>query len=282
MTRVDIWGLDAGNFAQGQIIWSALNAIRPAKTAPPSLIDLSKLRLMRPYTVAAIAALGSMSDNKADLVLPDTQDARDYVLRVGLGDFFRVGEASPLSASPRAVGVRRLQMPSSTFADEITTVWEREFGSLPSGLRPRLANHLDEMIRNALAHAGSTIGCIVAAQVYPRTKTVEIAILDVGQTIRTHLVKNPLHKHIPTDDAAIIHATGEGVSGTLSGTLNALGEPNSGIGLFELRQYCECGGGEVTIVSGNAMVTFQEGAIPLVQHVAGGFPGCLVNIRFFV
>ncbi len=282
MSRVRIWGTDAGDFVGGRLIWSALKALAPAKAQPPTEVDLSDLALVRPYAIAALAAIGCLSRRKARIVLPLTHDSRDYVVRNGLLEFFDSTDAGKLSPSPRAIPVRQLERVSATFADEITRVWESEFGGMPGGLRPRLADHLDEIVRNALSHARSPIGCVVAAQAYPSRSLIEIAVLDLGQTIRGHLAQNPLHASIKNDRDAIILATGEGVTGTRAGALNELGEPNSGIGLFELRHYCESGGGEVTIASGDAMVTFLEGKAPVASDFLGGFPGCLVAIRFFV
>jgi hypothetical protein len=279
---LEVWGPDAGDFPGRRVIWSALNALAPAKSAPLTEIDLSRLEHVRPYTLATLAALGALSDGKARLTLPKTHAARDYVVRSGLVDFFVAPEAVELERSRRTVPVRQLTSVSPTFADEITSAWEREFNSMPSALRRAFANHLDEVIRNALSHSESPIGCIVAAQVYPTEGFVEVAILDLGITIKRHLTLNPEHSWIHSDEEAIIRATREGTTGTPPGMLNRLGEPNSGVGLFELRQYCEAGGGTFTIASGMSHVSFEQRGEPLVLPFSGGFPGCLVNIRFRV
>lgn len=280
MTMVEVWGGDAGDFVGGTLVWSALNAIGPAKSMSPSRVDLSRLEHARPYTVATIAALGELSENQAELVLPVTQQARDFVLRSGIPDHFVCMESVELARSPRNVPVKHLERVSSTFADEISRVWEAEFGGMPAGLRPQLAGHLDELMLNALSHAESPIGCIVAAQAYPSARCVELAVLDVGQTIRGHLAKSAAYSGISDDAQAVIKATEEGVTGTPAGKLNRLGDPNSGVGLYELRRYCEAGGGELSIVSGGAIVTFVRSSVPIIRPFAGGFPGCLVNVRF--
>lgn len=282
MTEVRVWGADAGDFVGGRLIWSALNSLRPARSAPPTVVDLRDLLLVRPYALAAIAGLGCLAQRRARLVLPLTQDSRDYVVRSGLLEFFECPEAVGLAASPRIVPVRQLLKPSSTFADEMASAWEREFGGLPVGLRGRLADHLDEVIRNALSHAESPIGCVVAGTVYPASRLIELCVLDMGQTIRGHLTKNPMHARVRTDHDAIVLATVEGVTGTPPGQVNRLGEPNSGVGLYELRQYCESGGGDLTIVSGDSITTFRAGGEPAHGHFAGGLPGSLVNARFLV
>lgn len=279
---VRIWGVDAGDFVGGNAVWSVLNALKPAKKAPPEIVDLSELLLARPYCTAAIAALGLLAEGSARLVLPDTHEARDYVVRSGLIEFYAGMQDLGFAESPRSARVRRLESVSPTFSDEISEAWEREFGGMPAGLRPLLANHLDEMILNALSHSDSAIGCVVEAQVYPKVPSVEIAVLDLGQTILGHMSKAIEHADVASDQDAIIRATGEGVTGTAPGQVNKLGDPNSGIGLFELRDYCESGGGEFTIISGDAIVTFGREPEPVVRLFAGGFPGCLVSMQFNV
>ncbi len=263
-------------------MWSALNALGPAKFDPPDHVDLTGLRHARPYTVATVTALGRLSMGQAKLTLPSTHNARDFVIRSGITAHFVCDEAVPLSPSPRNVPVMHLESVSSTFADDVSRVWESEFRGMPAGLRPTLAGHLDELMLNALSHAESPIGCIVAAQAYPSSPSVELAVLDLGQTVRGHLSSNRLYSTISEDAEAIIKATEEGVTGTPAGALNRLGDPNSGVGLFELRQYCEAGGGELAIVSGTAIVNFGRERSPISTRFAGGFPGCLVSVRFRV
>lgn len=282
MNRLRIYGADAGDFTGGRLIWNALNGLRPAKSLPFDEVDLADVQLLRPYSLATIAVLGALAGRQARLILPSTQDARDYVVRSGLTSFFIGGEDVALGKSRRIVPVRQIDRIDPAFADEVTLAWEQEFGGMPAGLRPRFADHLDEIIRNALAHSESTVGCVVAATVYPLKRHVELCVLDVGQSVRVHLTRNPKHAAYATDADAIVGATGEGVSGTLPGTLNLLGEPNSGVGLFDLRQYCESGGGELTIASGEAMVTFGIHNSPEIRHFAGGLPGCLINAKFFM
>jgi len=64
--------------------------------------------------------------------------------------------------------------------------------------------------------------------------------------------------------------------------VNSLGDPNSGVGLYELREYCESGNGELSIASGEDMVIFGRDSEPVERAFAGGFPGCLVSVKFWV
>ena len=119
----------------------------------------------------------------------------------------------------------------------------------------------------------------MVGQAFPTKHTVEIAVLDLGQTIRGHLTSNPEHEGITTDQEAILLATEEGVTGTVFH--NRWGEVNSGVGLFELRTYCESGGGRMALLSGGSYLTFGSENSAAVHRFNGHFTGCLVNIQFF-
>ncbi len=152
---------------------------------------------------------------------------------------------------------------------------------LPAGVFPRIAAHLDEIITNALTHAVSPIDCLVAGQAFDGTGKVEIAILDLGIGIRGHLTRHPKYASVKTDREAIDKATQEGVTGTLPGKLNMRNQPNSGAGLWELREYCHHGGGEMTILSGYDWLTYSNCQKAIHGRLRQEFRGCLVNIRFF-
>ena len=156
-------------------------------------------------------------------------------------------------------------------------VWENQANGFPPGLIQELATHLDEVILNSLTHAESPVGCVVCGQAFPQREIVEVAVIDLGQTIRGHL-SNLARYATYNDERAILAAVQEGVTGTVG--LNRFDEPNSGVGLFELVNYCERGGGELAILSGRSFVTFGYGEQPLTHRFRGGFPGTLVNVRF--
>lgn len=169
------------------------------------------------------------------------------------------------------VPVQQLSNGPGDFSDLATRAWENELGGVPAGVRPRLADSLDEVILNAVQHSQSAIGCIVAGQAFPRTKRVEACVLDTGIGIPEHLARAGIRA--ASDAEYIVLATEEGVTGT-SGTLN------SGVGLYELRSFVEAGGGVMTILSGQAYVVFRAQEPPFVGHFWGGFRGTLVNLQF--
>jgi hypothetical protein len=277
VSRLRILGRDAGFVGESELFSSVVDALATAKRDTPEVVDLSEMEALPPYAVAAVAALGALGAPAVRLVAPNSRSVHDEVRETGVEDFFR-GSLAAFS-SERVAAVGQLRGVSPSFADAITSAWERELGGSP-GLRRRLADHVDEITRNALSHGDSPVGCIVAFKVDSKDRTVDLAVLDLGVGIAAHLRHNPQFSRLTNDEVAIIRATEEGVTGTAPGTLNRLGEPNSGVGLFELRQYCEGGGGTLLIASGESVVSFAAGMSPFARRVVPSLPGCLVGVLF--
>jgi hypothetical protein len=276
-----IWGGDANNFPHGGLNWSALSALARAKVRAPTTVDLSELKVARPYVLASIAALGCLGNRKAELVLPTDENLRDEISSSGLPDFFAASHADPAVAETLGRVHQVRAVAELSVIDKLTKEWEKQLGGMSAGLRQKIANHLDEIAKNALAHAAPVIHwCIITAQTFADEGYVEVAVLDTGSTVLHHLRQNPDNPYVQDDFKALHLATQEGVTGTPSGAINPLGEQNSGIGLFELREYCKAGMARVSIVSGDALVTFGQAGEPIEHAFPGGFPGCLVNIRF--
>lgn len=283
MTRLYISGSDGGDFSTGAIAWDVLKGVAACNRGPCEEIDLSAVQHLKPYSIACLAALGCASSRLTRVIPPRNVECINHLHRLG---FFRFFSNPPVSdAVHRETNVPVEQRPDrlpGSFATEAMEAWQQTFGNLSPGVGPDLATHLDEVIRNAVSHAESAIGCVVCGQAFPKRRRLDVAVVDLGQTIRGHLTKNPLYRHIETDFEAILEATKDAVTGTPRGQHNRLNEPNSGAGLYMLRNYCEQGGGEMTILSGSSYVVFGEGFAPENAMLRQPFPGCLVNIRFFI
>lgn len=228
--------------------------------------------------------MGAISDRKIELIPPNNSDCAQHLARLDFYSWFVLNQTVPrATARSTSVQLRQLTTGVDSFPDDAAYLWESEFsnsGGFPVGYRQDLAGHLDETIRNALTHAESPTGCFVVAQTFPKVHTVELAVVDLGQTIRGHLSQNPMYADIGSDEDAILMATEDGVTGTVN--LNKWGEPNSGAGLTELRNRCDAGNAEMTILSGNSWVHFGPNVKPKIENLNWTFSGCLVNIRFQV
>lgn len=270
-------GADAGDFVNGRLAWDILNATASHNRELPQTVDLRSCVMLKPYAVACLAAIGAKQKCGAELLLPDDACCAEHLIRINLPRWFRPMVLPAVEPRPTNVVADQVFDRSGDFSDQVVRSLAGEL-SLAVNVARDLASHLDEVVLNALTHAESPVGCVVVGQSFPGLKVMEIAILDLGQTIRGHLATNPQHRLIESDEEAVLLATTEGVTGTVG--LNRWKEQNSGVGLFELRDYCERGGGELTILSGGSRVMFRVDGGPKPAHFRGRFEGCLVNIRF--
>ena len=194
-----------------------------------------------------------------------------HLSRMGLFDLFDGVEGAGVVVRDTNVPIEILRTMPGTFSSRAMDIWESQMGGFAAGLKHKLADSLDEVIWNAIQHSESPIGCVVAGQAFPKTARVEVAVVDLGQTIRGHLSRKPEYSHLREDGQAIVLASVEGVTGTM-------GTDNSGAGLAELREFFESGGGQLAILSGSKYVVFAAGHGPQTHDFKGSFSGTLVNL----
>lgn len=274
---------DGGGFADGNSGALKYDIIKRAGSRQvPDCIDLTECPHLKPYSVAclcSLAAVARLGGRKVGLKLPKEPAAAEHLCRLGVPDWFECGPLPEVVRRESNLPVEQVRWPPANAADRIMEMLVPS-AQLPPGVGPRMKESLDEVLRNALTHAESDIDCVVVGQSFPTTGKVELAVLDLGQSIHGHLTKNPKYAGIRGDAEAIIRATEDAVTGTV-GFLNRRGEPNSGAGLYELRKYCESGGGELTILSGDSWVTFGNDRPVIGRLYHQRFLGCLVNVRFY-
>lgn len=273
---------DAGDFPEQRLAWDILKTAGAHRV--PDEIDLSACTHLKPYSIACLCSIGALARVKGREVRalpPVDRGCLQHLARLGLFDWLSCPECTDVGERPTNLPAQQVRWPPGHIAEEAIGVLT-SLMSLPAGLTPRLVVNLSEVITNALSHAESPIDCIVVGQGFPKTDKVDVAVLDLGLTIKGHLSRNPEYEGIGSHEKAIMLATEEGVTGTPAGKRNPRGDPNSGVGLYELRSYCERGHGELTILSGDCFVTFKGDQAPVIGRLYGpGFRGCLVNIRFF-
>jgi len=279
VSLLPVFGADAGDFRSGRLNWDVLNSAAAHERVLPGLIDLSARRFLRPYSIACLCAIGARTEKRCKLVPPKDAKCNEHLARLGVYDWFTLQGSTPsVDERETNIVVEHLEDRPGSSADTVIDLLLRD-QTISAGEAPILKTHLDEMIRNALCHSESKVGCFVAGQLFPKTGRLELAIVDLGCTIPGHLCKNPKYAAIKPRDAIVV-ATQNGVTGTVG--LNRWKEPNSGAGLHSLRSFCESGRGELSIVSGPCIAVFHPNEVPLAKPFRGGFAGCLVNIRFFL
>lgn len=275
---------DSGDFADGDsaaLAWDILH--RAGRHEVPDVINLADCPHLKPYAVACLCGLGILARNggrSVRILPPYDVGCAAHLSRLGLLSFFDC-DGWPVDF-PRDTNItaRRVGWPPGGEGERIIDVLAPRL-QLPAGMFPRMVECLDEVILNAVTHAESPIDCVVVGQAFPNTQKVEVAVLDFGCTVRGHLTRNPEYSHLQTDSDAIVLALQDTVTGTPAGARNARGEQNSGAGLTLLRDYCVAGGGEFSILSGNAWVSCSSASEQVIGRLFRRFRGCLVNIRYY-
>jgi len=268
-------------FGAGKVCWSLFHeaATWAHEGRRIEELDFSGVVHLKPYAVAIVVALASrFGDNFMDSVPPNDAAARDHLIRLGVPDAIGADWGNAV-IRPTNVPLQIVtDRPPADFSFQTASMLAAEFsGGLPAGVTAKIADCIDEIVLNALGHSESPTGCVVVGQAFPGQDAIEAAIVDLGITIRGHLSRQfPV---LATDEKAIIRAVEEGVTGTPPGKVNRLGDPNSGVGLSDLKGFVEATDGELSILSGSALVTFgvKAGSQPLTGRP---FPGTLVNVRF--
>lgn len=274
---------DAGSFAQGDsaaLAWDVLH--KAGRHSTPDVIDFSSCTHLKPYSIACLCgmALKAQVDGKTIRAIPPVNTGcASHLARLGVPGFFE-GEWDVSEACDTNITVKKVAWPPGSEGERVVEVLAPRT-DLPSGVFPRMVEGLDEIVLNALTHSGSLIDCVVAGQAFPATDKVEVAVLDFGCTIRNHLTSNPKYAQLSSDLDALTLALEDGVTGTPTGSRNARGEQNSGAGLAYLKEYCEAGGGELTVLSGDSWITVGADIEPITGRLHQRFEGSLVNIRYF-
>jgi len=271
------------DFSAGRIAWEMLQSAATLRMngGVVDLIDLSDVRHMRPYGVAIVAAMAELSrlqGNPVTYLEPRDEAIRAHLTRLGLPTI--VGQRDPTRVTPRTTNlpIRIEKTRSDNTGSEVAEMLVRELGyDLPGGLEYQIAENIDEMVLNALTHSESEAGCVIVGQAFPQKSVLEVAILDLGITIPTHLGR--VLPGLPNDATAIEKAIEDGITGTKD--RNRFGEPNSGAGLNNLAEHLAARGGEMAILSGSGIV-WMDTLGKWGRDVLYGtrFEGTLVNIVF--
>lgn len=129
---------------------------------------------------------------------------------------------------------------------------------------------LTELAENVFYHAYAPLGGMAAAQALPKSKEVELAIVDLGVGIRESLSKNPIYHAGASDDLAAIRLA-------LIPTVTATPDRNSGYGLAFTQFLLGLNGGRLLVRSGHGHV--QRGAHMVDRMEEPHLPGTVVGLR---
>lgn len=172
----------------------------------------------------------------------------------------------------RAQIVRSQGRPEEGFGWQTVQVLNQQIGSdLPANVQREIASSIDEIALNAATHADSPIGFVRVGAAFPHSHLIEVCVLDLGITIRSHLGR--VMTGIEDDVAAIREAIKDGTTGTVG--RNRWNEPNSGVGLHYVHDFLTQTKGALAILSGNAVVRFDRDE--KTQFIAGPHSEALLS-----
>ena len=149
------------------------------------------------------------------------------------------------------------------------TLYSAGFGS--ANIHPVVCELFSELVNNAAEHSESSIGAysLIKFSTSGQERRFELCVADGGIGIAKSLERNPNLRHAGHEWTALELAVKEMVSGTSSST--------RGIGLFSIFEESHVPGRELTIHSGNAILTTNRRCEIRITR-ANLFPGTLVYL----
>jgi hypothetical protein len=251
------------------LIKPTVNLVNFLKKADSS-IDLSESRFLFPIELLPIAAL--ISEKSLKYVKPEEVKCREYL------DYFNfpngLTKFEPLSSS--YIPIYKFSTPKSDLKSlqDKSNILQSIIGICLSkiGTRPGAIDVLNyivyEIIDNIEEHSEAKYGWI-NAQYYPKKQYLDLCILDRGITVLGKYRKSG--KVIPDDLSALKNAL-QGVSTKperIRGT---------GIRTF-VNMICGAFGGEIEIISGNAIAFASKNNEPRIEKLSIRWEGTIIAVR---
>jgi hypothetical protein len=245
-------------------------------------IDMSQLTFMGPAALALTAATLhkvrhlSLPTEGSVIVAPEAPGIRRYLHRM---DFLRLVLDDPhladdLSERHDTKGFRECRrFVSEEECHEVAkaladSAHERVIVDELSS--QSLYTCLTELAENVYYHAEAPLGGVAAAQALPKSREMELAIVDLGVGICKSLSKNPTYHADANDDLAAIKLA-------LVPTVTATPQRNSGYGLAFTQFLLALNGGRLLVRSGHGHV--QRGARVVDKIEEDHLPGTVVGLR---
>lgn len=234
------------------------------------IIDLSAIKFTQPIITLPIASI--ISEEELKFLKPTDEKCLGYLKHFNFPDgLTRFEKLSPgyipiykFSASKKDA---RSLIDKSEIIENLIKICTEKIGS-PKGAINALGLAVDEIIDNIEEHSGTQYGWI-NAQYYPTKKYLDMCILDRGITILGNYQK---HGISISDDLEAIKNALEGLS--------TRPEMIRGSGFRTFTNIIREGfGGEMVVISGQAIAYANKQNLPLVQNLSMDWQGTIIAIR---
>lgn len=235
-----------------------------------NVVDLSETKFLHPIELLPIAAL--ISENSVKYIKPDDKDYQSYLNYFN----FPNGLTKPSPNLSKYIPIYKFSASKkddkslhdkSTILECLISICLSKLGS-PAGSVSALNLTIDEIISNIEDHSEAEFGWI-NAQFYPQKEYLDVCILDRGITMLGKYKKVGITYK---DDLEALKNAIEGKS--------TKPEKTRGSGLRTFVNMINNGfGGEIVIISGNAISYASKTRKPIVQKISIYWKGTIVAFR---
>jgi hypothetical protein len=236
----------------------------------------SRLKFMRPYCVSYLDQLFQRNKEKNNILfLPQDRKVHKYLFQCGFEHLY--GECPDTSDFEESNIIKLTRFTGTeTEVEDIAVDWIKTkifhfIPSLSSDLNKKIVKNIWEIIQNALIHSENKCGISVCGQFYPKRNYFEVAFSDFGIGIPNKVSSFMKLKKLNNDCDYIEWALHRGNS--------TLGKPNSGLGLYFLREFIKINQGNFQIISGNGFFGHINAPTEEKISLADRIDGTLVNMR---
>lgn len=239
--------------------------------AREDIIDLSEIKFAQPIITLPLAAL--VSEKGLKFTKPADDKCLGYLKYFnfpnGFSEFSKLSSKYiPIYKFTASKKDEKSLIDKSEIIENLIKICAQKIGS-PKGVINALSIAIEEIIDNIEEHSGAKYGWI-NAQYYPTKEYLDVCILDLGITLLNNYKK---HGMGISDDSEALKNALEGLSTKQLETVR-------GSGLRTFTNMIRDGfGGEMVIVSGQAIAYANNKEAPLVQKLSIDWPGTIVAIR---
>lgn len=273
------------NFKDGRSIRAQFTRYDPRKHSFPSpevIINLSECSSIHPPAVLWCVVNLMMWKQRGwscFLLLPTATDAAESLIDSGLVRLLQSEGIPSCEDKPDSLSSGNVILPLTRFdglreaADLVNhvedTLYSAGLGS--ANIHPVVCELFSELVNNAAEHSESSIGAysLIQFSASGLERRFQLCVADGGIGIAKSLERNPKLRHAGQEWTAIELAVKELVSSTTSAT--------RGIGLFSVFEESHVPGRELTIHTGNAILTVNRRCEVRMTR-ANLFPGTLVYL----
>jgi len=200
--------------------------------------------------------------------VPLDEEAAHFIQEVGL-DRFALGEQTGIGT----LEIREMHALDPTYTRHVTDMLIRGVPGVTAENSYPIELCLNELLQNVFEWSASPIGCTVLTRWYHKTRSVRIAVVDLGIGIPAALRRSQVRELHRASDASVIEAA------VMQPQLTSRANRRGGMGLKLIREVvCDTLGGSLTVVSHTAKLSWR--GRKAIRRRMPMFRGTAIEIEF--